>query len=185
MAMCKVCSSMNSESIEEVGTRAVEGVISWRAAERELAALGHVVARASLQNHMETHYFDKEVREVESEFDAAIAEGVADLFQAMRFAPPEVKPLYAAAIRNLQGLKDTKPSQQHLIMALKTIQEMTGMKQEQRMLLQFAEQMFHEIAARPEASVIDVVEIPALTPASYAEEVNPDGYSQEGSHQNR
>ena len=57
-----------------------------------------------------------------------------------------MKPLFAVAIRNLRGLGDTKPSQQHLIQALKTIQEMTGMKQEQRMMLQFAEAMFGEVA---------------------------------------
>lgn len=176
MTACKVCLSTQSDAIEAEGLRATNGEISWRLATRNLDDAGFSILRSSLQNHMENHYTANEIRVVEEEFDAAIREGVADLFAAMRHAPPEVKPLYAAAIRNLQGLRDTKPSQQHLIMSLKTIQEMTGMKQEQRMLLQFAEQMFGEIAPAPEASalanVIDVSPIPELNEASYAEEVN-------------
>ena len=56
-----------------------------------------------------------------------------------------------------------KPSTQHLIMASKTEQEMTGMKVGQKLLLSFAGAMFGE---RP---VIDVSEVLEL------EEVNPNG----------
>lgn len=179
MITCKVCLHDETPTLEAIGREALDEQISWRAAEREAQPYG--ISRQSLKNHMETHYakaiersLDTELLAVESEFDASVNLAVADLFDAMRMAPPEVKPLYMAAIRNLQGLKDTKPSQQHLIMALKTIQEMTGMKQEQRMLLQFAEQMFGEVAA-PQRPVLDVtaIELPALSEASYAsEEVN-------------
>lgn len=173
MITCKVCLSTDSDEVEAIGITALAGDISWRAAERACAEYG--ISRQSLQNHMEQHYTaaiaranDTELLAVESEFDASVASSVADLFDSMRMAPPEVKPLYAAAIRNLQGLRDTKPSQQHLIMALKTIQEMTGMKQEQRMLLQFAEQMFGEVEPA-RVKVIDVSSEPlALSEASYA-----------------
>lgn len=118
---------------------------------------------------MEKHYVEAIVRGAEEELDALIAEAVVDLHDAMRMAPPEVKPLYAAAIVNLRGLKDTKPSQQHLIQSLKTIQEMTGMRQEQRMMLTFAEAMFQKKLPTPlkaieniaDADVIDIHEASA------------------------
>lgn len=155
--------------------------VTWASASRQL---GYGDQR-SLKNHMEKHVTlrsraaqDVELRQAEDELDAAIEGAVEELFVSMRMAPAEVKPLYAAAIRNLRGLAETKPSQQHLIQALKTIQEMTGMKQEQRMMLQFAEAMFAEVGAAParkalSAAVIDVVEIPdsafASTPADQSE----------------
>lgn len=153
---CKVCEADNRDAIEAVGLQALKGDISWRAAGREVDWTNY----ASIKNHMETHYIQEELRSVEDEMDAAVQESIAELYLAMRTAPAEVKPLYAAAIRNMQGLKDTKPSQQNLITALKTIQEMTGMKQEQRMMLLFAEKMFGEVPApaAPAAleNVIDV-----------------------------
>jgi len=74
------------------------------------------------------------------------------LLEQFSFAPADVKPLILVAIQNLDGLRHTKASQQQLIAALKTVQEMTGMKNEQRMLLGFAKAMFGE-EKRP---VIDV-----------------------------
>lgn len=157
MNNCKVCNADNRDEIEELGLKALSGEFSWRAVGRALDWQNS----ASIKHHMESHYIEHELREVEDEMQVAINEAVKDLYTQMRVAPPEVKPLYAAAIRNLQGLKDTKPSQQHLIAALKTIQEMTGMRQEQRMMLAFAERMFGE-----QPTIIDVAPLDELEPAS-------------------
>lgn len=164
---CKICLDPDTALIEEFGREAEAGTYSWREAERRLAARGTPFTRRSLVTHMQKHVAAAEEKLVDDEFDRQIEMAVEDLFRAMRHAPAEVKPMYLAAIRNARGLKDTKPSQQHLIMALKSIQEMTGMKQEQRMMLVFAEAMFKEVAAK-KAPVLDVVEVPALGPAAFA-----------------
>ena len=135
---CKTCTAENQDELEAVGLRAMAGEISWREAGRLIGWTRH----QALQTHMNNHYVAGVVQDAVDELDSMIAEAVADLSVAMRMAPAEVKPLYAAAIVNLKGLKSTKPSQQHLIQALKTIQEMTGMRQEQRMMLAYAEEMF-------------------------------------------
>lgn len=160
MSACLVCTADNQNELEAVGVLAQTGEISWREAARR-ALLKH---HAGLKNHMETHYVDHVEEEVQASFDVELDAAVAELTTAMHMAPPEVKPLYFAAIHNLRELRHTKPSQQHLIMALRTIQEMTGMKQEQRMMLQFAEAMFRELPevaakALPAAEVIDVDEV--------------------------
>jgi hypothetical protein len=175
---CKTCLADNQDAIEAVGLQAMEGVISWRAAARELGWPDS----SPLRNHMKQHYVaaversqNAELLAAEAQLNESIDDAVQDLFQAMRMAPPEVKPLYAAAIRNLQGLADTKPSQQHLISALKTIQEMTGMKQSQRMMLAFAEKMFPGAIEGPQKvpSLSSVVlEIEEASLVSTPEEVN-------------
>lgn len=159
---CKTCTADNTDELEAVGLRAMAGEISWREAAREVGWTRH----QALQTHMNNHYVAGAVKEATDELDVLIVEAVGDLREAMRMAPAEVKPLYAAAIVNLQGLKNTKPSQQHLIQALKTIQEMTGMRQEQRMMLAYAEQMFGEVVppslkaieAIADAEIVDVLE---------------------------
>ena len=112
--------------------------MSWREASRE-AGVPHY---QSLQTHMHKHYTAAVIEAAADELDALIADAAVELRTQMQSAPAEVKPLYAAAIVNLKGLKSTKPSQAHLIQSLKTIQEMTGMRNEQRMLLTFMDQMF-------------------------------------------
>lgn len=138
---CKTCLADNQDELEALGLRAMAGEISWRSAAK-LAGYGHYMP---LRNHMEQHYVQQRQPVVLDEMGRYIEEAVADLLGQFSVAPPEVKPLILAAIHNIRELRDTKPSQQHLIMALKTIQEMTGMKQEQRMMLLFAERMFNEI----------------------------------------
>lgn len=160
---CKTCSATNQDELEAVGLRALSGEISWA----EAARLAGFTRQQALQNHMEKHYVTAVVEEAKDELDGLIAEAVVDLQQAMRLAPPEVKPLYAAAIVNLRGLAQTKPSQQHLIQALKTIQEMTGMRQEQRMMLVYAEQMFGELLPTP-----SVIEIEAVSDAVLVDEAS-------------
>lgn len=60
------------------------------------------------------------------------------LEREMDVAPPTVAPLYAVALRNIDGLEETKASQEHLIRSLKAIHEITGLQLHQRMLLTFA-----------------------------------------------
>lgn len=160
---CKTCNAPDQEHIEAIGLKAMEGRISWNQA---MKSLGWTNV-APLKNHMTYHFVapeERELAEVEDQFQESIDEAVSDLFVQMRMAAPEVKPLYATAIQNLRGLRDTKPSQQSLILAMKTIQEMTGMKQEQRLLVQFAEHMFRELPrqaekALPAPKVIDIEEL--------------------------
>lgn len=159
---CKICLADNQEEQEAMGLLAISGEISWREAVRRLGLSHH----ASLQNHMKNHYIVAQQREVLDDFDRYVEEAVADLLQQFAVAPPEVKPLLLAAVHNIRELRDTKPSQQHLIASLKAIQEMTGMKQEQRMMLLFAERMFGEVAAPadlpqlPDPNIIDVEPLP-------------------------
>lgn len=163
---CKVCNATNQEELEAIGLEAMDESISWREAARRADFTHH----AGFKNHMVEHYVDRQVRAAEEEAadetDRLINQTVIELRDAMRIAPIDVKALYAAAIHNLLGLKQTKPSQQHLIMALRSIQEMTGMKNEQRLLLQFAEHMYATLPAAaekalpaPVPAVLDVTEV--------------------------
>lgn len=159
---CKTCLADNQSEQEAMGLLAMAGEISWREAVRRLGLNHH----APLQNHMRNHYVVAQQQVVDDDFDKLVAEATADLQQQFVLAPPEVKPLILAAIHNIRELRSTKPSQQHLIMALKTIQEMTGMKQEQRMMLLFAEKMFGEVPSAedlpqlPDPNVIDLEPLP-------------------------
>lgn len=149
---CKVCCADNTEDIELAGLRALSGELSWRAAAREVGWTNF----ASIKRHMEVHYIAARTREVEDDMQKYIEEAVSDLLGQFAIAPPEVKPLLLAAIHNIRELRNTKPSQQHLIQALKTVQEMTGMKQEQRMMLMFAEKMFGEVPSPAELPILVV-----------------------------
>lgn len=160
---CTVCNADNRDFLEELGQQALDGAISWRAATRE----GGLPSHQSFKNHMEKHFAAPPSTEdvVMDALGGDIAGMVEELKAQARIAPPEVAPLYAVAIRNLAGLEETKPSQQHLIQALKAIQEVTGMKMEQRLMLEFARHQFGVPApeaagvleeARPELDVIDV-----------------------------
>lgn len=179
---CKACLADDQEAIEALGLRVLDGELTWNAARQELGWSDYRL----LKNHMENHYApaversqNQELLDAEAQLQAGIDEAVTDLFASMRMAPAEVKPLYAAAIRNLRGLADTKPSQQHLISALKTIQEMTGMKQEQRMMLQFAAQMFKkELADAPQKvpSLSEaVLELSAIEDSHFASTIPAEG----------
>lgn len=159
---CRVCTADNQDEVEAVGLKALAGELSWRAAGREVGWSNY----ASIKTHMERHYVAEQVRVANDDMDRLIAESVRELQNQFVLAPPEVKPLLLAAIHNVQELRNTKPSQQHLIQALKTVQEMTGMKQEQRMMVLFAKAMFAEVdapvpAPAIEAPVIDVEPVEA------------------------
>lgn len=157
---CTVCNADNRDFLEELGQQALDGAISWRAATRDAGLNSH----QSFKNHMEKHYAAPSSNE-ELVMDAMVgdlATMVEELKANARLAPPEIAPFYAVAIRNLAGLQETKPSQQHLIQALKAIHEVTGMKMEQRLMLEFAKHQFGlgdtEVAGELEvhADVIDV-----------------------------
>lgn len=137
---CSVCNADNRDFLEELGQAALDGATSWRAAARE-AGLSH---HQGLKNHMEKHFAAPASAEemVLEAISGDLAEMVEELKAQARLAPPEIAPFYAVAIRNLAGLAETKPSQQHLIQALKAIHEVTGMKMEQRLMLEFAKHQF-------------------------------------------
>lgn len=140
MSACGICTHDDQEALEELGLEAKNGKRSWSSAAREAGLTHHV----SLKNHMLKHWEEPipESDVVLDELDPAIATAMRELQEAMEYAPVEVKPLYAIAIRNLKGLLQTKPSQSNLITALKAIHEITGMKMEQKLMLGFAARMF-------------------------------------------
>lgn len=137
---CTVCNADNRDFLEELGQQALDGATSWRAATRDAGLTSH----QSFKNHMEKHYATPSTSEelVMEGMTGALATMVEELKANARLAPPEIAPFYAVAIRNLAGLEETKPSQQHLIQALKAIHEVTGMKMEQRLMLEFAKHQF-------------------------------------------
>ena len=151
-AGCKTCEALNQDEQEAVGLLAVNGEIPWT----EVAKRLNLPHPKGVQNHMARHYVapPTEVEEAMTEFDGLLADSIEEMIQQMRLAPPEVKPLYAVAIQNLKGIGETKPSQQHLINALKGIHEVTGMRMEQRLLLDFARHHF----SLPMADAIVAVE---------------------------
>lgn len=157
---CSICNHEQRDLLEDLGQQALDGAISWRAAARD----GELNHHQGLKNHMEKHYAAPP--SVEDEVLAAasedIREMVEDLKAQAKVAPPEIAPFYAVAIRNLAGIEETKPSQQHLIQALKAIHEVTGMKMEQRLMLEFAKHQFGVPEPEPageveaQAGVIDI-----------------------------
>lgn len=137
MAECSICAADNQEELETLGLQALAGHLSFRQA----AIQGGMKYPQSLSTHMKKHYVgavEQRAAEVASGYDALVNESVMELQREMSFAPPELKPLYAVAIQNLVGLRETKPSQQHLIAALKAIYDIRGMKLEQALLLDYA-----------------------------------------------
>lgn len=160
---CQVCNSTDQASIEECGVRALSGELSWRAA-AEKAGLKY---SQPLRVHMENHYVSPEREAAAQAVDAYVGlldELCNDLIAEMELAPANVKPLYLVAIHNARELRNTKPSQQNLITALRTIQEMTGMKQQQQLMLTFAKAHFKKVEnehlALASPDVIDVEEVP-------------------------
>lgn len=162
-AGCKTCEAHNQEEQEAAGLLALNGEIPWS----EVARRFDLPNIKGIQNHMARHYVapPSEVEQVLTEFDSLLAESVQELIEQMRVAPAEVKPLYAVAIQNLQGINQTKPSQQHLINALKGIHEVTGMRMEQRLMLDFAKHHFGLGAGEAVAAIeqhADVLDVDSI-----------------------
>lgn len=86
---------------------------------------------------MERHFAVASPEAAPSPLDPLIEESIEALTEQCRLAPADLKPLYLSAIHNLRGLAATSPSQQHLQTALKAIHEITGMKMDQQLMLQF------------------------------------------------
>lgn len=101
--------------------------------------------------------------EAQNRLSEAVASAIGDLRSRMELAPAEVKPLYLVAIHNLELLHRTPPSQKNLVDALRTIEEMTGMRAEQRLMLTFAQAFFREIPSSDRlqipAEVVDVEQV--------------------------
>lgn len=156
---CKTCSADNQDELEAVGLRAVAGEISWREAARLVGWSRH----QALQSHMEKHYEAPAVANETDLLDGAINNTIAELLEGLPLQPAAVRPLHIIAIVNLRKVKESK-SHSQLIQALKTAQEMTGMRQEQRMMLSFMEAKFKEKLPLPlkvlenvtDAEVIDL-----------------------------
>lgn len=136
MAGCGICAAHNQSNAEEVGLKALSGEISWREASR-LSGYGH----SNLKRHMEQDYVERVVRDEQTEFGRLVETVEASLKRYLYTVPDDTKPLVLIAIHNLKGLEDTPVSQKNLIDTLKTVQQMTGLKTENRLMLQFAEAM--------------------------------------------
>jgi hypothetical protein len=163
MSACRVCSSDKRGDIELIGSQALNGEASWRA-----AAQAAEVTHQSLKNHMENHYVHPDTtgelaaaQVLDNELSRLMLQTEAELLDQMSRAPAEVKPLYAVAVRNLRGIKETRPSQRNLIDALRTVHEVTGMRMEQRLMLEFAKAAFGPSAA---TGVIDSTVAKAALP---------------------
>jgi hypothetical protein len=136
---CRVCNADNRSEVEGFGLKALEDEqYSWRQAAQDAGLKYH----QPLKNHMERHYTAPVDAALGESYEDLLGMSVEELQLALRTAPPELKPLYAVVIHNLRGLKETKPSQQHLTQALKAIFEISGMSLEQEMLLQFGAAAF-------------------------------------------
>lgn len=156
--VCKACNHEDRDLIEEYGRGVMEGRGSWRQGREKFG-----LHPQSFKTHMEKHVVAPQVdalnAEVDSAMDRLVNEARQGLMEQFRMASDDVKPLVLVAIHNLDGLRNTKTSQENLVRSLKTIQEMTGMKNEQRMLLGFANAMFAKAEPKkqlPEQPIIDI-----------------------------
>lgn len=146
---CKTCNHQDRAAVEAVGLLAVNGEISWREAARRV----EYSDPPALKRHMENHFLQGEVVDSTQEFKDRCERTARLLEDGLPLLPPEIQALRLVQIHNLRHLHASKPSTQHLIMASKTEQEMTGMKAGQKLLLAFAEGMF---GVKAPAEVIQV-----------------------------
>lgn len=154
---CSVCTAENVEELEELGRLVLAGEISWR----ESARRGGLNHYKKLQNHMARHYVSElavEENRFENDVEAEVLETQRLLLEKSKVSPPEVRPMYLAAIYNLGQLAKTRPSQSVLVQALKTATEMTGMKMEQQLMLEFAQAAF--------GADVKPSELPGVDPAT-------------------
>ena len=149
-ARCSICTSGDREAIERQIEAARAGTESWREIARRT---GRRVE--TLRNHADKHMGGGPVldRGWSEMVDSTVA-SVAEMFESM---PPDVKPLLLLVIHNLRSLAHTRPSQSNMIMALKTIEEMTGLKVQNKVLLEFARAAFGGAVDREviDADVVD------------------------------
>lgn len=157
---CSICNAENLEELEELGLLAQAGDISWREAMRR-GELNHF---KKLQVHMDNHYVAPVQREANAftrELDEEVLRTQQLLLEKARMSPVDVRPMYLTAIHNLAHLHELKPSQQVMVQALKAATEMTGMKMEQQLMVEFAQYAFEEQARNaelPEAKPDELLE---------------------------
>ena len=157
MPSCGICAAPNVREVETVGLQALAEKISWREASRQT---GH--NHTSLKNHMQQHYVDQ----TQADYDDYISEELLKYAQRameglrghFEEVPDDAKPMVVVAMHNLKDLHKTPSSQKNLTEALKTIQQMTGMKSEQRGLLLFAQAM----KAKNIPELLPIIEVEAL-----------------------
>lgn len=138
---CLVCASDQQEFLENLGNKALGGSLSWR----EAARLGELSHPRGLQNHMEKHYVAQaEVveAEVKSTLEGLISNTQASLMVDYEHAPPDVQALILTVVHNLGGLEATKPSQGHLLDAIKKAHEIVGLKTQNQLMLEYAKKQF-------------------------------------------
>lgn len=166
-SVCKTCNHPQRDAAEAYGLEVLAGRGSWRKA-KELFDLHPQSFKAHMERHVVAPAERKRDEEVDSMFESLVGEARDGLMAQFYLASDDVKPLILIAIHNLEGLQNTKTSQENLVRSLKTVQEMTGMKNEQRMLLSFAQAMFNKPAA-VESKSLPVLDVPE---AEIMEEVN-------------
>jgi len=149
VGQCSICASEVQSELEGLANQALRGDISWR----EAARLGGLTHPAGLQNHMEKHYIsDVEVMEaeVQTTLEQKVVEAKGNLMADFDNQPPDVQALRLVAAHNLDGLLTSKPSQAHLMAALKAVHEIQGLKTENQLLLAFANRKFNKaVTASP------------------------------------
>ncbi len=151
---CPICTEASPEErarVEAEGVEAMNEKKPWKVAWRDS---GTGASEYFFKKHMAEHYKPPAEEAFERVF-SDLESMLEDLQVAAKMAPPEVRPLYAVAMHNLRLLEETKPSQQNLILALKGIHEITGMKAQQRVLLDYARAAFGTTPAKVELPVID------------------------------
>lgn len=157
-AACKVCNAPNRDAIEALGREALDGTRSWRSCADPAKGGFDGLNHTSLKNHMEKHFVSETQREIEDEWKSMVGETIEELKLKMAQVAPELRGYYVVMVQNLQGLLDTKPSQENLLKAMKFLQEATGMKQQQQLLLDYLKAFKSAPKPRAVESASEVVE---------------------------
>jgi len=170
---CGICNSDRRDELEAAGLLAWSGKISWREAVRRTGLNHH----NSLKNHLLKHYEidPADLPAPKLTFKDHINQTVEGLEQQLALAPIEIKPFYLAAIHNLLKLDKSQPSQKFLMDSLKAIQEVTGMKMEQRLLFAFAQEHFPALKQAEEREIPrggPIIEVEAVVRSSSVPETN-------------
>jgi len=89
---------------------------------------------------------------------------VEELHHEMQMAPPTVKTLYMLLIRQIDGIKNAKPSADAIVKTTTAIAQITGMRQQQALLLAYADKMFSGTSRAPAVQPSTTVVRRALEP---------------------
>ena len=130
---CSVCINPHREFIE---AQLAKGM-AYRQIIAEVNAKGGGSLSLSTISYHKNHVV------VVDPFEESQAQLVEDLHREMAMAPPTVQPLYMVLIRQLDGIKGMKPSADSVIKAATAIAQITGMRQQQALLLAYADRAFN------------------------------------------